>query len=332
MNHDDIEYGSLEESLGELRSQKLQLQIEIDCIDEKISKGNAVLRRYEERKSELLIRKGRGVLKESEVNRIIEIREELEAMEAEKQVYTFSARGKLEDEEKKNISLSLVQEVMRVCSKNMVHCEIDVMEKGICGVIFYLISLIMDSKAQHDKAKEELEQYRVQLDEKNENFEQLALTLHRTRSEAIKKSERQKKENEDKISFLLTQLRSAEVHAQTNSSLIRKSLDKKMKFQRSSPLQVSYDDKMNVKSESKDSVSNLGFLRSRPHTAQSHISKGSNSTDATELITENDNLMGKYYSERERREVLEKRNKELVRELRLYRKELRKNDQISQKK
>ena len=126
-----------------------------------------------------------------------------------------------------------------------------------------------------------------------------------------KKIEKQKKEYEDKISFLLLQLRSAEVKAQANSSMLRKSFEKTQ----SARNQRSAEDNVSNSNESQISSSALAYIRPRPRTAQSYIDN-SNSESGVDLARGRDDLLHKYLSEKERREILEKRNVELVRELR----------------
>jgi hypothetical protein len=156
------------------------------------------------------------------------------------------------------------------------------------------------------------------------------LIVFSTRTELGKKIERQKKEYEDKISFLLLQLRGAELQAQTNSSLLRKSFEKAAP-RRSQAAGEEASQELEVRGRISSSA--LGYVRPRPRTAQSYISstpvpgssgsgsgsRGGNTGDAEEGHA---GLLRKYHAEKERREVLEKRNGELARELRVQRKEL----------
>lgn len=148
----------------------------------------------------------------------------------------------------------------------------------------------------------------------------------RTRSDLGQKVERQKKEYEDKVAFLLMQLRTAELQAQSNSTLLRKSFEaqdgtgsgRRIRGQRPSAT-TSQDDG----DQGRISSSALGYVRPRPHTAQSYTAtQSSNSRDTTKEEGDVQELLRKYHGEKERREVLEKRNGELARELRALRKEI----------
>jgi hypothetical protein len=142
---------------------------------------------------------------------------------------------------------------------------------------------------------------KVQLDDKKSEYDQLSLLYHKTRGDMTRKISKQQKEYEDKISFLLQQLRDAEVKLHESTSLLRSSLDKS----RSSMI-------------GKD-------LFIRPKTGGS-MSGGNESitqsiipSDAINPRESYDELSRKWTAERQRREQLEKRNGELIRELRSLR-------------
>jgi hypothetical protein len=141
-----------------------------------------------------------------------------------------------------------------------------------------------------------------------------------------KKLERQKKEYEDKISFLLMQLRDAELQVQSNSSLLRKSFENKKQHE-GDARRVRGQHEVSTSSlgdndQGRISSSALGYVRPRPRTASSVVrgnDHNRNSTDDDPDSKGGDDyqeLLRKYNGERERREMLEKRNSELTRELR----------------
>ena len=165
----------------------------------------------------------------------------------------------------------------------------------------------------------------MQLEDKNAEFEQLALVLHRTRGDLTRKLEKQQKEYEDKISFLIQQLRGAEMKIHESSSLLRKSFEGNDRLESSQHR-------------------NAGSQYLRPRTA--HVAGGSQSTrrfsdtlgdnmgqtvdqgggkkSDAQTREEIADAIRKWESEKQRRELLEKRNSELMRELRMYRESVRK--------
>lgn len=180
-----------------------------------------------------------------------------------------------------------------------------------------------------------------------------------TRTDLGKKIERQKKEYEDKISFLLIQLRGAELQAQAASSLMRKSFEK-TKATVSSPKQQQSGVVASHMNLSAQTGSESAVERPRPHTAQSYLSHISSSTSAITggrgkisdnaytitagsgcangeveegercvLRGDHEALQRKYQAEKERREVLEKRNGELARELRKQKRQAKEKKPLS---
>jgi hypothetical protein len=140
-----------------------------------------------------------------------------------------------------------------------------------------------------------------------------------TRTDLGKKLERQKQEYEDKLAFLLLQLRGAEQQAQAQATLLRTSLS--LEGAGGEGLRRRGGDQLG---QARISASALGYLRPRPRTAQSYLFPGSAGAESAragagaggEGAEGREELLRKYLGEKQRREVLERRNGELARELR----------------
>lgn len=196
----------------------------------------------------------------------------------------------------------------------------------------------------------------LKYDEKNGELEQLVMVLHRTRNELNKRLDKQQKEYENKISFLIQQLRNSEVKLHENSLLLRSSYDmleqrKKMRDEEEKKSEESegvappprrphttpnmirpndHDDKQKMtmikkkglEDDNEDhgemsgdvSISSFSMEDGRgTKTPVLYPSQGDQQEENMKLIND---LKRKLDTERCRREILEKRNGELLREIR----------------
>ena len=87
-----------------------------------------------------------SVLKESEANRIVEIKEELEALDAEKQVYASSYEDDAIDNRRLSCPISLVRDVVNAYASNTRRGENTSREKSLGGAISYLVSTSLEHK------------------------------------------------------------------------------------------------------------------------------------------------------------------------------------------
>ena len=169
-----------------------------------------------------------------------------------------------------------------------------------------------------------MQQLQQKLEEKHSECEDLLAAMHKARSEALRRQEQQRAESEDKIAALLAQLRAAEAKLMETSTSLRKSQDLGSLGLRASA------------SSSVASISNgggggggLGSLASALRKSDAELSAyvqellsedvdgdGGGSGGAMGFQLE---IVKRWASEKERREALEKRNAELVRELRALR-------------
>lgn len=179
---------------------------------------------------------------------------------------------------------------------------------------------------------QESKRVQLQLEDKNAEFEQLALVLHRTRGDLSRKLEKQQKEYEDKIAFLIQQLRGAEMKIHESSSLLRKSFDVNDSGILGSA-QHRNEASMYLRPQTANAVGHrdMGLVASFGANSDSNKTGGDGLTKSHYLhfnsITANEvaeDALRKWESEKQRRELLEKRNSELMRELRMYRERERK--------
>jgi hypothetical protein len=158
----------------------------------------------------------------------------------------------------------------------------------------------------------------LQLEDKNAEFEQLALVLHRTRGDLTRRLEKQQKEYDDKIAFLIQQLRGAEMKVQESSSMLRRSFegDGSNRSPLSSPRPTALRPQ-----------TTQGIMRSS-HAEETQKSQTTNDDDDDGVVAKYQQRVAeatrKWETERQRRELLEKRNGELMRELRAHRERERK--------
>lgn len=206
----------------------------------------------------------------------------------------------------------------------------------------------------------------LKFDEKNTEFEQIVIILHRTRNELNKKLEKQQKEFENKINFLIQQLRNSEVKLHENTLLLRSSYDSKLIEKRKEKENEEEGEDDNEEEGDGDENNEMGEgeggnggrrtrTRTKTKTKKEEIKRpsttptisstylsptstfrnrltnkseeeakeegkekeGKEEKEEDHLILIND-LKRKLETERYRREILEKRNGELMRELRKF--------------
>jgi len=137
------------------------------------------------------------------------------------------------------------------------------------------------------------------LEEKQNECEELMNAMHKTRSEALRRQDQQRAESEERVATLLAQLRAAEARLMETSTSLRKSQD----VARTS-INSSFDQLASVlrKSDAQLSV----YVQQL---------QNDNNTESGNHKFQKELLL-RWQNEKERREALEKRNAELIRELR----------------
>ncbi len=80
---------------------------------------------------------------------------------------------------------------------------------------------LVDAKHRRSSDAAEILELQCRLDEKESEYDELADAMHRSRAEMLKKLEIQRRESEDKVAFLLQQLRAVEARNLETSSILR---------------------------------------------------------------------------------------------------------------
>ena len=174
--------------------------------------------------------------------------------------------------------------------------------------LVHLSAALIDSKHKIAADAAEILELQCRLDERESELEELNAASSKARAEHIRKAEASRQEAEDKVSFLLQQLRQAEARTLETGSILRRS-----------------------QSRDRDGISaNSGNQPQGGHSLLSSVHLGSVarenllSRESSFVRDSHDSLSTKDTSviseaERQRIEALEKRNTELVRELRTLR-------------
>jgi len=233
-----------------------------------------------------------------------------------------------------------------------------------------LVGTIVAQKTQTSDNSASIKQLQQQLDDKTAENEELVRTMQKSRTEAIRRQDQQKRESEDKIAFLLHQLRSAEARrvqddngsvASTTSKSNTGNLsargergDRTDRSERSdrglsattAPEGFAFS-VANRNSAQNNNFSSTGGTSSRPTSAagapspgwghvtttRTSISAGGARPPSDSMLSElarldprdiNKEIERRWTAEKERREQLEKRNAEMVRELRQLRQNITK--------
>ena len=141
------------------------------------------------------------------------------------------------------------------------------------------------------------------LEEKQNECEELMNAMHKTRSEALRRQDLQRAESEERVATLLAQLRAAEARLMETSTSLRKSHDVGL-ARTSINSSFGYTPLASVLRKSDAELSVYVQQLQNDHTTESGEHKFQKE------------LLLRWQNEKERREALEKRNAELIRELR----------------
>jgi hypothetical protein len=193
---------------------------------------------------------------------------------------------------------------------------------------------------RNESLSSEKASFELKYEEKNAECEEMVLLLHRSRNDLNKRMERQQKDSENKINFLIQQLRNSEVKLQENSLLFRSSFDmldlsKKRSDEQGTMSRTRGEDMEEEEEEGEGEREGDGKRqeRKRPHTTPNLKGSSGRSVEVARDAEEGsdqqrqrqeeedkmkliNDLKRKLDTERYRREILEKRNGELMRELR----------------
>ncbi len=100
--------------------------------------------------------------------------------------------------------------LMRELKKNVMKTDNARSDAKLEAMLKELVSTIVQQKTQTSDNSASIKQLQQQLDDKIAENEELVRTMQKSRTEAIRRQDQQKREADDKIAFLLHQLRTAE--------------------------------------------------------------------------------------------------------------------------
>jgi len=179
-------------------------------------------------------------------------------------------------------------------------------------VLVSLAGSLVDSRHRSAADAAEILELQCRLDEKESELEEITDSASKARSVYVMKAEQVRREAEDKQNFLLQQLRVAEARTLETSSILRKSQSREATgIGGMAALPASL---LNLH---RDSIARESLMSADSFSAGGGTRRSSDSTNNTNTsITSEEE---KYKSERQRREQLERRNSELVKELKTLR-------------
>lgn len=217
-----------------------------------------------------------------------------------------------------------------------------------------VVEMLVQHRTQGTDSSALLKQVQQQLDDKSAEYEELVRNMQKSRSEAMRRQEQQKREAEDKIAFLLQQLRTAEsrrVHDDSSSQAgpSTPASSKNRGFSSTAQSTPDHQPARGAGSHESASQSASSSSAARPQSAnytaaggssgvpsrgltsggvRTSVSAGSARPPSDAMLSElvrlapgdvNRELERRWLGEKERREQLEKRTVEMARELRQLR-------------
>ena len=233
----------------------------------------------------------------------------------------------------------------------------------VSAVLRSLLSMVVDARWQSRGVDGTVQQLQQQLDDKAAEYDEVVRAMQRSRSEAQRRLEQQRKEAEEKIAFLLQQLRSAEAARRTleaastsaSASIASRAVTPACNGAGMSLRGALSAAPVGISTEGSLRVGTAGSTGSL-HSQHSHVSTGTAfrlPSDAAlseavqrmtrlggaggtgvaggaggEVLQWDAGAMGReverrWHAEKERRELLEKRNAEISKELRELRQQMR---------
>lgn len=220
------------------------------------------------------------------------------------------------------------------------------------GLLRVFLQLLLKQRVKGGTHEQAVRQLKEQLESKCVDYDNLVKTMQKTRSEGLRRQEQLKKENEEKISFLVHQLRLLEGKQLQQSQTMQFQQQQQQQLQllqssepssrpqstastinsarrppssardrdRDTPMSTMTPTRLHSSSVSKRNMTEL--LAAQLHDHGSHDNNNNNNhggADPEHAQEINNEILQRYAAEKERREQLEKRNIELAKELRALR-------------
>lgn len=334
-----IESTTDEEALSALRDQRAELQDTISS--------------YKEHRQECDDRLQRGALDDASLDQLQDLSEELETLNTEDELnqariaHEKLRLGKLEETvfgrervSAEHFSEASCDRLWADFKQKVLRDEQARVDGNVEVLMQQLVGMVVQHRTESSDTASSLKQLQQQLDDKTAEYDEVVRTMHKARTDAARRQEQQKREAEEKIAFLLTQLRAAEASkrgVQDDASTVASDAFSQPLTARNTPIRpnqavVSLPPPPQLAASMVRPVSATdGGFRStlrNSQAARTSVSAGSHRppTDAmlSELLRQDPGQLHmeverRWLAEKERREQLERRTAEMARELRQLR-------------
>jgi DNA repair exonuclease SbcCD ATPase subunit len=179
---------------------------------------------YDEHRSECEERLRRGALDDAALGQLLDLSEELETLETEDELnqariaHEKMRLGKLEEAVHGNHRPKTArpgtdrgcEELVQDFKSALLASNESKLDAGAEELIAQLLDMVVQHRTESSGSSGALKQLQQQFEDKTAEYDEVVRTMQKARTEAIRRQEQQKREAEDKIAFLLTQLRAAE--------------------------------------------------------------------------------------------------------------------------
>lgn len=286
----------------------------------KLADTERALRNHLEHRTELSHRLANGVLGPDALSRMQDIRDELETLDTE-----ISLNEVRLAEEKRRIRKAggtpADDSVEQVLLREMEDLQPAEPGRGLYSTLSQMAQALVETKFRAGVDSAAVQALQTKLDDQQGESDELMQAMQKARGDALRKAEQQRLEYEDKIAFLLQQLRASEARLIDTSSSLRKSqaeairgmVDGARPLPR--PSSAASGTAMTASmslSVSASTASNSGWRKSDAQLSQ-YVSRLADDMDADDMeaVECQREIVRRWQDEKERRVALERLVKEL---------------------
>eukprot|EP00605_Chrysophyceae_sp_TOSAG23-4_P001899 GSChrysophyteH1.ASY1.ANO1.2097.1 assembled CDS len=239
-----------------------------------------------------------------------DLEEELETLDAEYDLNSMRLQEEKKKQSRGPVSSKNVSNISAEAEMTALATELKARYAGLepdqVSPLVHLSAALIESKHKSAADATEILQLQCQLDERESELEELMSSASKARAEYLRKAEVARQEADDKVAFLLQQLRQAEARTLETSSVLRRSQRKEAGDADSGAGNHANGVNSLLNSVHLGSLARENMLSRETSFSRDSYDEGS-ANSALSLV------------ERQRMDALEKRNAELLRELRTLR-------------
>lgn len=223
---------------------------------------------------------------------------------------------------------SLVSDYFDYSQKQIKHYLVSSKESSLSinkvqSILKFSMQLLIKYRIKCGNFQNFNEDMKIQLEEKSQEYDKLVNVMHKFRSENMKKQDSMKKEYEEKISFLLQQVKNLEIR----NNQIQLQVNQQIKDQSLPPSLSTTPRESLSRAVTPSSTLKARLLQSQSHKFEEYLHSQETSLKANQELSQvpetiQRDLFQKWIAEKERREQLEKRNFELMKEIKIMRSQL----------